>query len=307
MGRMSKSDADIVSWKWDFGNGHTENGAVVTYAYPETGTYMLALTVKDAAGREGRATSAVKVLSKSSGGVSVRVRAESGAILENAQIYIQKKGEKEGKNYTGNSNGELEVALDAGTYEISAYQTGHIPLQKEVKIAPGAVRKVEFSLESNEVVTGTLTHRKLDVREIMELGVDLSDSDNWYTYTYTVVTYFRKEPKPNVYRFYVSEGKWTYAEGTKGGGSAAYTVVRIPGAGTDSEEHILIRYETVEYLKQMFEVELCLQNQAGKEFSLTNGTATLNLPEGLSLAGMKRASRRRQCRWRISPENPRRQ
>lgn len=287
-GTNVKSDADIVSWKWDFGNGHTENGAVVTYAYPETGTYTLALTVKDAEGRQARAVSEVKVLSKSSGGVSVRIRAESGAILENAQIYIQKNGEKEGKNYTGNSNGELEVALDAGTYKISAYQTGHIPLQKEVKIAPGAVRKVEFSLESNEVVTGTLTHRKLDVREIMELGVDLSDPDNWYTYTYTVVTYFRKEPKPKVYGFYVSEGKWTYAEGTKGGGSAAYTVVRIPGAGTDGEEHILIRYETVEYLKQMFEVELCLQNQAGKEFSLTNGTATLNLPEGLSLAGMKK-------------------
>lgn len=279
------SNADIVSWKWDFGNGHTEKGAGVKYAYPETGIYTLTLTVKDADGREGHATSAVEVISKSSGGVSVRVREESSAILGNAQIYIQKEEEKEGKNYSGDGNGELEVALEAGTYKISAYQTGHIPLQKEVKVAPGAVRKVEFSLESDEVVTGTLTHRKLDVREIMELGIDLSDPGNWYTYTYQVVTYLRKEPTPKTYGFYVSEGGWTYVKGIGGGRNAAYTVAVVPGTG--GEEHILIRYETVEYLKQMFEVELCLQNQAGKEFTLTNGTATLNLPEGLSLAGMK--------------------
>ena len=35
------------------------------------------------------------------------------------------------------------------------------------------------------MVTGEVSHRKLDMREIIELGVDLENQDNWYIIEYT--------------------------------------------------------------------------------------------------------------------------
>lgn len=274
-------NAGIVSWKWDFGNGDTAVGEKVDYAYSQAGTYTLTLTVKDATGKEVSATSSVVVLSKSCGGVEVKVASTSGSTLGNAQVYIQKTGEKRGTDYTCDTNGELKVSLNSGTYKVSAYISGYLPVEKQVKITPGAIKKVNFELESNELITGTLTHRRLDVREIVELGIDLEDEENWYTYTYEVVTYLRGDPTPKIYKFNVSQGKIGYVK-LDGGRTLAYAVA----GGDEPGKQVLVRYETVRYLKKMFGVELRLQNHAGKEFTVTDGEAELELPDGLSLAGM---------------------
>ena len=285
-GTESRGDVPIVEWNWEFGNGDTAKGERVTYAYPEAGNYTLKLTVKDADGNINSVTSSVDVCPKSSGGVSLCVQDDNGQILENAQIHIQKAGEKKGKVYSCNAGGELELALNPGRYEISAYQSGHLPENREIKINPGAVKKVNFVLESRELITGVLSHRKLDVREMLELGIDLEDPDNWYTYRYCVITYLRGEPKPKTYEFNVSEREWTYVDlsGNSGKRSIGYTVLNI---GSGYGDQILVSYEVGEYLKQMFEVELRIQNQAKENFVITDGKATLNLPTGLSLAGMK--------------------
>lgn len=285
-GTESRGDVPVVEWNWEFGNGDTAEGERVTYAYPEAGNYTLKLTVKDADGNVNSVTSSVDVCPKSSGGVSLCVQDDNGQILENAQIHIQKAGEKKGKVYSCNAGGELELALNPGRYEISAYQSGHLPENREIKINPGAVKKVNFVLESRELITGVLSHRKLDVREMLELGIDLEDPDNWYTYRYCVITYLRGEPKPKTYEFNVSEKEWTYVDlsGNSGKRSIGYTVLNI---GSGYGDQILVSYEVGEYLKQMFEVELRIQNQAKENFVITDGKATLNLPTGLSLAGMK--------------------
>lgn len=285
-GTESRGDVPVVEWNWEFGNGDTAEGERVTYAYPEAGNYTLKLTVKDADGNVNSVTSSVDVCPKSSGGVSLCVQDDNGQILENAQIHIQKAGEKKGKVYSCNAGGELELALNPGRYEISAYQSGHLPENREIKINPGAVKKVNFVLESQELITGVLSHRKLDVREMLELGIDLEDPDNWYTYRYCVITYLRGEPKPKTYEFNVSEKEWTYVDlsGNSGKRSIGYTVLNI---GSGYGDQILVSYEVGEYLKQMFEVELRIQNQAKENFVITDGKATLNLPTGLSLAGMK--------------------
>lgn len=285
-GTESRGDVPVVEWNWEFGNGDTAKGERVTYAYPEAGNYTLKLTVKDADGNINSVTSSVDVCPKSSGGVSLCVQDDNGQILENAQIHIQKAGEKKGKVYSCNAGGELELALNPGRYEISAYQSGHLPENREIKINPGAVKKVNFVLESRELITGVLSHRKLDVREMLELGIDLEDPDNWYTYRYCVITYLRGEPKPKTYEFNVSEREWTYVDlsGNSGKRSIGYTVLNI---GSGYGDQILVSYEVGEYLKQMFEVELRIQNQAKENFVITDGKATLNLPTGLSLAGMK--------------------
>jgi PKD repeat protein len=45
-------DNVAVGWSWNFGDGETAKGAVVTHTYEKAGTYTVKLTVTDSAGRE---------------------------------------------------------------------------------------------------------------------------------------------------------------------------------------------------------------------------------------------------------------
>jgi BNR repeat-containing family member/PKD domain/Concanavalin A-like lectin/glucanases superfamily len=47
-------DGPIASWRWDFGDGHTGNGAQVTHSYQRPGRYFSTLTVTD--GSEAQST-----------------------------------------------------------------------------------------------------------------------------------------------------------------------------------------------------------------------------------------------------------
>lgn len=60
-GSGSTSGAEIVSWRWDFGDGATAEGTVVTHTYTEEGTYTVSLTVEDALGRTDTSYATVEV------------------------------------------------------------------------------------------------------------------------------------------------------------------------------------------------------------------------------------------------------
>jgi len=54
-------DGQIVSYEWDFGDGNTGQGPVVTHAYSQAGTYTVKLTVTDDLGAQGFASKDVVV------------------------------------------------------------------------------------------------------------------------------------------------------------------------------------------------------------------------------------------------------
>jgi len=51
----------IISYQWDFGDGHTGSGATVSHAYELPGTYVIQLTLADAKGGEAQQTLAITV------------------------------------------------------------------------------------------------------------------------------------------------------------------------------------------------------------------------------------------------------
>ncbi len=55
-------DAEIVSFKWDFGDGNSANGEIVNHVYENPGYYNVKLTVKDENGLEGFAVLTFEVL-----------------------------------------------------------------------------------------------------------------------------------------------------------------------------------------------------------------------------------------------------
>jgi PKD repeat protein len=59
-----------LAFSWDFGDGGSAQGAVVTHIYDEIGAYTVTLVVRDAAGAEASASHRVLVQTPPSGGCS---------------------------------------------------------------------------------------------------------------------------------------------------------------------------------------------------------------------------------------------
>jgi len=55
-------DGNIASYEWDFGDGNTSSGEIVTYRYTTAGTYIVNLTVTDDDGATGWITKNVAVI-----------------------------------------------------------------------------------------------------------------------------------------------------------------------------------------------------------------------------------------------------
>ena len=60
-GSCSTATAEIVAYRWDFGDGTTGEGAQVSHRYDVADTYTVTLTVEDAAGNTAEATRTVSV------------------------------------------------------------------------------------------------------------------------------------------------------------------------------------------------------------------------------------------------------
>lgn len=56
----------IITWHWDFGDGHESSTQDPTHTYDEIGNYTVVLTVTDAAGHTGSARKTIVVSSVSS-------------------------------------------------------------------------------------------------------------------------------------------------------------------------------------------------------------------------------------------------
>src|SRR5690606_33483302 len=54
-------DGEIVSYEWDFGDGNSGEGAVVSHTFEEPGSYEVTLTVTDDQGATGTASETIEV------------------------------------------------------------------------------------------------------------------------------------------------------------------------------------------------------------------------------------------------------
>jgi len=60
----SSPNGPIVNYDWDFGDGATAGGVIVTHTYTEKGVYAVTLEVRDSAGETGVRTKSVEALNR---------------------------------------------------------------------------------------------------------------------------------------------------------------------------------------------------------------------------------------------------
>jgi PKD repeat protein len=79
-------DGTIVSFRWDFGDGHSDSGETVSHRYQDAGTFAVVLVVQDNSGNRGTATQTVSVGEGSSPSASFVYSPANPA--ENETIYF---------------------------------------------------------------------------------------------------------------------------------------------------------------------------------------------------------------------------
>lgn len=303
-GTMCSDNVRINRYQWDFGDGTKASGVRPVHTYEESGTYSMTLTVWDGAGNKATAVSAVQVMDKTSqGSALIRVLSKDKTPLSGAYVYVKTgNGENDILRLRTDRNGEVKVIAKAGAYEYAAYAQDYMPKEGVVRLSNYETPEETAVLEKGEVVTGNLTVERMELDELIEKGVDLSAPENYHTFKLSVELWFAACPLPVVSMCTENEegfrktnnintGKsiGTYTQGE----STIQLELVTPEIENDMETSCnpAITYlqttQSVSWLKDMYDVQLGIINNADSGYVITNASATLNLPEGMSLASTK--------------------
>lgn len=292
-GTGSTDNVRIKSYTWDFGDESAKQiGSKPVHTYKKAGTYTVTLTVADQAGNKNSTYGTIEVKdAEQNGKLQLSVMGSDGSPLASADLYISadESGQEAFRTKT-DQNGAAELILEPGTYEIAAFTEGYLPKQEQITISKGEILQKKICLPSGEVVTGNLTFHRMTLEEIIEAGVDLSDPENLHTYTFSVTLGYEERPIPVVFSG-MSAG--TLKKGSsRGGGFRTYTaegnggsiqvICKEPEAENEEPQPQALIYvntqQTVSWLKDMYNVQLAVINQADSGFTLSQSSATLSLP-----------------------------
>ena len=307
-GSGSTPASEITSYKWKFGDGTPEESgagdAILHHTYATHGSYTAQLTVSGK-GEESSATVNVTIhpKPKPAEGAIVTVRSSGGELQGATVLYVGSGGAR--AEATSSSTGEAVLAgLPEGSDTVYVYESGFKPAVATIAVNGSGDGSTTVTLSSGEVASAKVESHELNYKEIVEAGINPYDPANQNVYKFVVKLAFIESPAPPVKiegnvngagQFVGSYG----AEGGGGGWSCGSGGCEGGGGGGGGEERIVAQPEVVQghpliqwlilhgkaaVLKQFFEVSMIVQNLSPEPFTLAKGTATLNLPEGLSLA-----------------------
>lgn len=294
----------VVSYEWNFGDGTTAEGAKVSHSYEKDGTYDVTLTVKDSAGNFDSHAVKAYIYSSEYGTVQLKtIDEKTKASIGNVKVYCDIEG-IDSSEFMTDANGNFKLIAPKGTYDIYFYKNEYLPQHASVKVT-GEASSLNVEIEKKNLVDGDLTVRSLDINEMIELGIDVNDPENQVVFEYTVD--------------YGADGKLGFTVNSTGNiigevtsnipnkeNNNVFTTVRTItggnsrpsrpghggsyGGGSGQSRGIPVSVAVfnvstnLSWLKEFYDVDLTIINNADDDFSIQNSTAVLNLPDGLSLA-----------------------
>ncbi|MBQ6987422.1 MAG: InlB B-repeat-containing protein, partial [Oscillibacter sp.] len=260
----------IVNYAWDFGDDSTASGedATASHDFAEEGTYTVTLTVRDAAGNSHSATAAVTVVADGDAVKLTALDTVSGKPVAGATISVT-DGAGNTAQYAAGADGKVFLSAENGTYTVAASADGYQNRTFSVTVADDK-RAFDVYLNAADVLRVETKVKELTKEEAVAAGIDTEAPENQHVYRSTAVFAF---------------GELTYIHNDsevldytplKTGKITAYPVAR---------DIYLIVYSQVNWLKELFRVQLYVQNTSNFEH-IEDCAANLTLPEGLSLAVM---------------------
>ena len=305
-GTGSKDNVRIMEYIWDMGDGTTITGAQPKHTYKKAGTYTVTLTVKDVKGNTDTAEISVTIYDPSTAGtIILQVTDQSNVPLSGAYVYVKDGSTGKSQTLKADAQGKITISGESGTYQFAAYKQDYLPAEKYVNLEQGKTVNATIMLEAGDVVVGDLKIKKMELSEMLEAGIDLTDPSNYNSYTYSLTLSFKESPIPVEYQItVVGDGSTkTTIVGTGGGEQPpqkakdiTFYPIKIEQETEEAaeEEIPLLAYltdaGTISWMKEMFQVELGIINAAAPKFVLEDSHATLNLPEGVSLAELNAGS-----------------
>lgn len=289
----------VASYEWNFGDGTTAEGARVSHSYEKDGTYDVTLTVKDSAGNSDSHTVKAHIYSNEYGTVQLRtVLKNTNTSIGNVKVYCDIAG-VDSSEFMTDTSGNFSFIAPKGTYDIYFYKNEYLPQRASVKVT-GETSTLTVEIEKKDLVEGKLTVRTLDVNEMVALGIDVNAPENQFVYEYEI-DYDEKGrisfkldatgdliEEVNLTYLKEREGTYTTVMTLKGdkdrpvrGGHGGYGTVN---GGIPVSVAIFNVSTKLSWLKEFYDVDLTIINNADDDFSIQNSKAVLNLPDGLSLA-----------------------
>ncbi len=231
------------------------------------------------------------------------VNAQTLEPIPNAQIFISTENDGENTFFT-DAQGKVSVILPVGKQAISVYASDCLTRNLNITVKPGVNDIQQIGLSDRPTYDAEITSTLMTIEEIQEAGIDTTDPSNQHVYKYELKLEFEAEIDVYSIMYYFNgDGKLILPDWGDGGGSSNPSgsgsgISYVPGGiriELKNEEvvtvypvneyfYLIIRGE-ITWLKEMFDVEMLIINNSNTD-TLEDLTATLNLPEGLSLATM---------------------
>ena len=308
----SYDDSQIVSYLIDFGDGSdTVSTPQAVHAYHTTGTYTITLTVVDDEDLETTVTKDIEVRDSSQVGTAkIRIVDENGYAVPNAPVYFDLASEDQVIRKTDGS-GWATFSAGEGTHTVGCVIANNewLPVKKEIVVRAGEVTEVTMTMVHHVMVEGSFEITPMTFDDIVAAGIDVTAPENQY---YVLVT---------VYLLYegITVSTTSYYNPVTGHSSAKPIIIRGGGSSHGGDRLIIPQIITPKYsrwipydgggdsgssasslymepsiawieipigvytLKEFFNVDLHIVNNAGSEFSLLDNVVTLNVPEGLTI------------------------
>jgi PKD repeat protein len=270
----------------------------VVHKYSETGYYTITLTVTDADGHATTAEKEILVKERGSlGAARVRVVDEGGRAVPGASVYFDLGAPEQVVRRT-DINGYAVFAADVGRHTVGSVIPDNewLPAKKDILVTAGETTEVTMTLVHQTMIEGRFEITRMTFEEIVAAGIDISKPENQYVVTVHVILVYQEVriERDFIYNPITGGGNFapirigsrSYSVSVIGGGSGNDGPGVGGGIGGDEESLAIAILDipvTASTLKEFFNVNLHIINNAASEFKMLDNRIELNLPRGLAI------------------------